>query len=181
MAGPAERARVRPARRADAEALARIHVAAWRESYRDILGSAAAGPGAQARRLRQWRRTLARPVQGGAVFVAELDGAPVGFGFCGPQREDDRLADGEFYALYLLRRAQRRGLGRALMAAMARTLLGHGMRSADCWALEGNRTALAFYAAMGGLADTRRVEAVAGRPVPERAYVWPDLAAAPFL
>jgi GNAT superfamily N-acetyltransferase len=181
MAGPAERIRVRPARRSDAEALARIHVEAWRESYRTILGPAAARPDALARRLRLWRRLLARPRQGGAVFVAELDGEPVGFGSCGPQREDDRLADGEIYALYLLRRAHRRGLGRALMAAMARTLLAHGMGSADCWALEGNAPALRFYAAMGGRAEARRMAPVMGRVLAERAFVWDDLATAPFL
>ncbi len=181
MVAGAERRRVRPAKRADAEALARIHVEAWAESYSAVLGRGAARPEALARRRRQWRRTLARPVQGGGVFVAELNGEAVGFGMCGPQREDDRLADGEFYALYLLRRAQRRGLGRALMAAMGRALLAHGMGSADCWALEGNVPALAFYAAMGGRDDTRRSSRVAGRQVAERAFVWDDLATAPFL
>jgi GNAT superfamily N-acetyltransferase len=177
----AERALIRPARRADADAGAHVHATAWAESYPPILGPAAARPDAFARRRLVWTRRLARPLPGGEVFVAELSGEVVGFGACGPQREDDRPWDGEVYCLYLLRRAQGRGVGRRLMADMARLMLGWGARSADVWALSGAAQACGFYAALGGRPDAERAFSLGGRRVMERAFVWADLAAAPFL
>jgi GNAT superfamily N-acetyltransferase len=175
-----ERALIRPARRADAEAVARVHATSWAESYPPILGAAASRPDAFARRRAVWTRRLARPQPGGEVFVAELAGEIVGFGACGPQREDDRPWDGEFYCLYLLGRAHGHGFGRRLMAAMARRMLDWGAQSADVWALSGAAQACGFYAALGGRPDVERAFSLGGRRVMERAFVWPDLGAAPF-
>ncbi|SDZ76288.1 GNAT family N-acetyltransferase [Rubrimonas cliftonensis] len=176
MAGPASTsAAIRPARRADAGAIAVVHAQAWRESYGGILGPAAWDAGAEGRRLRQWRRILARPRQGGGTLVATLTGETVGFGAYGPQREDDRLADGEIYALYLLGRAQGLGLGRRLVAAMLARMRGWGATSADVWALERNEKACAFYAALGARPEARRIFSMQGRRVAERVFVWDDI------
>ncbi len=176
MAGPASTsAAIRPARRADAGAIAAVHAQAWRESYGGILGPAAWDAGAEGRRLSQWRRILARPRQGGGTLVATLGGETVGFGAFGPQREDDRLADGEVYALYLLNRAQRLGLGSRLVASMLGRMRDWGAASVDVWALERNAKACAFYAALGARPEARRVFTMHGRRVAERAFVWDDI------
>ena len=46
--------------------------------------------------------------------------------------------------------AQRQGVGRALMSAVARDLLARGHASATLWVLEGNGSARRFYEALGG-------------------------------
>lgn len=176
----AQAARLRPVRPGEADRLAALNLRCWRETYAGLVGPAALDPASLPGRRRRWRRMLARPAQGGAAIVAELGGEPVGYGLCGPQREDDRLADAEIYALYLLRRAQGRGLGRALMRAMTQTLRAWGATSLDVWALERNPAAVGFYRALGGEPEARRRFRIAGRTVWERAFLWPDLTAARF-
>lgn len=172
---------IRPALPADAEAIAAAHVAAWRESYRGLIADAYLDRMTMEQRLAYWRDHLARPRQGAATFVAEDPAGLCALASCGPQREDDRPADGEIYLLYILDRAKRRGLGRALMGRMGRAMRDWGAQAADVWALEGNRAAAAFYAAMGGAPDGRRRFVLGGQPLWEQAWLWRDLAAAPFI
>ena len=83
-----------------------------------------------------------------AVFLALGEGEqPCGFGACGRQR-GPRLAEAgfpvEFSALYLSRRAQRRGIGRALMGVMAEHLIAKGFSSASVWVFRDNPAARRF-------------------------------------
>jgi GNAT superfamily N-acetyltransferase len=160
--------------------MAAVHVAAWRESYAGLLPADFLARMSVDARRSLWRREIAAPRPGGALFVAEQAGAVVGFVSAGPQRDDARLCDAEIYALYLLRAAQGRGLGRALMRAAAGVALRWGAASLDLWALEGNARAAGFYRAMGGAPEARRRLRVGGGWTTERAWVWADLAAAPF-
>ncbi len=85
--------------------------------------------------------------------------------------------DGEIWSLYLLRRAQRRGLGRALMADAARALLREGKRSAGAWVMTENASAMGFYAALGGRVLTRRTVDYRGWALDETAFGWDRLEA----
>jgi GNAT superfamily N-acetyltransferase len=146
--------RLRAARIEDAAAIGRVHVQAWRESYAGIVPAARLAALDPAERAGVWSGSIAA---GRHVRVAEEDGGGiVGFSLCGEQREPALGCDGEFWAIYVLRRAQGQGLGRALMAGMARTLLDEGKRSASLWAMTANARATGFYAHLGGRVLTRR-------------------------
>ena len=97
-------------------------------------------------------------------------------GFLGLAFHPKFKTNGEFYALYVLRRAQRRGVGRVLMAAMARDRLADGHPSASLWVLETNDPARRFYAALGGREVTRRDQERQGFGAVGIAYGWDDLA-----
>ena len=116
-----------------------------------------------------WRRLI----EGGAdVRLAE--GA--GFATVGPQR-DAELAEAwpdELRALYVLRRHQGRGLGRALL----RAALGPRPRRFSAFVLEGNDRALGFYLRTGAVELFRRPDAVEGHPVVDIALGWPSPATA---
>jgi GNAT superfamily N-acetyltransferase len=73
-----------------------------------------------------WRGALSRGV---AVPLAMQQHAIAGFGCSGAQRDAALPQSGEIRALYVLRSAQRLGIGRTLMAAMARHLLAQGHHS----------------------------------------------------
>jgi ribosomal protein S18 acetylase RimI-like enzyme len=102
----------------------------------------------------------------------------VGFGACGRQR-DERLAasgyGGEIGALYILRAHQHRGIGRALMAALARALAELGHDAASLWVLRENAPARAFYEALGGEIVGEKSDASPGGTLVELAYGWRDL------
>src|SRR5256885_7375576 len=73
----------------------------------------------------------------------------VGFADGGPSRDRIGGLDGELYAIYLLERSQRRGVGRQLVGAVAARLLEAGLTAMSVWVLAGN-PACGFYDALGG-------------------------------
>ncbi len=158
--------RVRPALPEDAPAIGAVHAAAWRETYPGLLAAetidAYADP---ARRAAFWAGALAQPGHG--AFVVEAEGRLSGFGSCGAARDPQLGAEGEVLAIYLLRRAQGRGLGRALLGAMAGELLSRGLGSAGAWALATNVAAAGFYQATGARAWVVKAA--------QQAWVWDDL------
>ena len=130
-------AHIRRASMDDAETIAGLHVDAWRESYASLMPPEALSLLSVEEQAERWR-DIFRSCQGddaGAVFLA-LDEAdsPLGFAACGRQRSP-RLAEAgfpvEFSTLYLLRRAQGRGLGRAMMGVMAKHLIAAGYSRAS--------------------------------------------------
>lgn len=145
--------------RRDAAALAALHVACWAETYGGLLPGSEIARYDLAFRQAQWARVLAGLGEDGGrvVWVPEA-----GFAMMGPQREAALAADWpeELYALYLLRAAQGRGLGRGLLDAVRA-----GPFTATVVA--GNLRAERFYAAAGGVEVSRRVDEVDGMRVTE--------------
>jgi ribosomal protein S18 acetylase RimI-like enzyme len=169
---------VRPATAADAAAIAAVHIAAWRETYADLLPAAFLDGFDVVDRAARWRRIIGGPNDLG-TFVAEIDGAVVGFASACPQRKAGLRADGfdaELATVYLLRRAQRRGLGRRLVAACAGTLQARGVVAMSLWVFRDNGPARAFYAALGAEACGTQEIDIAGTRIAEVAYGWRDLA-----
>ena len=171
---------IRPAGADDAEAIARVHVAAWAETYGDLLPPEALARRTVEGRTEFWSRVLAGDPPDPRTEVAVLlsDGAVVGFASWGDQRDDalrDRGFGGEITAIYLLRAAQGRGHGRALMAQAARGLLARGHRGAGLWVVRDNPRACAFYERLGGAPVLEGMDDLADIPVAVVAYAWTDL------
>lgn len=180
---------IRPARFEDAQAIAGVHVEAWRATYAGLLPGEYLSGLSVRERARNRRTALAdqEGVRQTFVIEARQTGTPkgkggkaatvrvVGFGDCGPARGGPTRSTGEFYAIYLASDVQNIGLGRALMAVMARHLLRYGVQDAVVWALGGNRQAHWFYERLGGMACGERPLAIAGQSYNEVAYCWDDL------
>jgi phosphoribosylanthranilate isomerase len=167
-AGP----RLRRATPADAEALGRVHVTAWREAYAGLVPDAVLTTLDPREWGAMWDKALAKNTM---AHVAEQDGTIVGFSSGGPQRDSSIAFSGEIYAIYVLQAAQRQGVGRALMSAIATDLMARGHTSAMLWVLEGNRAARRFYAALGGREIARREQQREGFSATGIAYAWDDL------
>ena len=176
-------ASIRHARVEDAEAIAAVHVAAWRESYTGLVPAEMLASLSVKERTDRWRRILGEPdpVIATVAFVAcAPDGAVMGFGSCGLQRSAELAGagfGGEFQAVYILRAAQRRGMGRALMGAMARDLGDRGLQGGALWVLEGDQPALNFYDVLGGMVVAQREDRRGeGAVLAEIAYGWASMA-----
>jgi hypothetical protein len=87
---------IRVARVADASAIATVHVDAWRETYADLVPVHMLCSLSVDRRTDMWGRVLSNPEEfsSSALFVAEREGAIVGFGCCGLQRVESLGAKG---------------------------------------------------------------------------------------
>jgi mycothiol synthase len=157
---------VRPAAVADAAAIADVHTRTWQAAYAHVFGSERlAGMDVEARAVR-WRRWLA---DGETAFVAERDGAVVGFVWTGPSRDED--AEGELYAIYVVPDAWGSGAGSALMRAGVEAMRAAGNRDAILWVLADNPRARRFYEREGWALDgARKDEEFLGLRVPEVRY-----------
>jgi GNAT superfamily N-acetyltransferase len=172
---------IRPARAADAPALGAMHAAAWAEAYPPLV---AAGllPGAlfaemtdPARRAAAWSRILAAPLLPGGILLAEAAGELVGFASVAPARDRALGTGGELTGLYLLRRAQGRGIATALLAAGFAVLRAAGHADAGAWAVAGNAPAERFYAARGAVPGPRRVERRGPHELAEIGWIWKEI------
>jgi GNAT superfamily N-acetyltransferase len=155
--------------------MANVHIVSWRETYPGILPEPMLAKLSIAREAIRRQRLFDRPGAGGAeiAFVADQDGMIVGYGSCGDQRTELLHNHGftaEVGELYVLRRAQRQGVGSGLMKAMATALIELGHHSMSLWVLEKNTPAREFYERRGGTRIAKKRQRIA-----EVAYGWADL------
>jgi ribosomal protein S18 acetylase RimI-like enzyme len=141
---------VRQATLADAAALGRVHVAAWRAAYAGVMPAAFLA-GLDPERFRQrWERWLG---EGATALVVESAGEIAGFCLYGRSRDADAVRSvGEIIAINLDPAFWRRGLGRALLLeSVARLRREFG--EATLWVVRENDRARRFYEALGWQAD----------------------------
>ena len=152
----------RPLASGDAEAIARVQVTSWEETYRGLIPDVVidrmvAPEGFPAR----WRARLAGEEEMLArTTVAELEGADgsremVGFVSYGASRNDEHGCPGEIWALYLVRAAQGRGIGRRLVEDALEELGKVHLRPAYVRVLADNPSRQ-FYGHIGGVEIDRR-------------------------
>jgi len=165
---------VRGAVEADVEGIARVHVQAWRESYKDFLSPEALAGLSVEERMRMWQGAFARPDQRARTLVAETGaGEIVGFASGGPIRSETAEllgTEAEIFAIYLLDRAKRQGIGRRLMTGVFDHLGGQGLGSAGLWVLKDNLSARRFYEKLGGPPGPEQAFDLRGQNVVEIAY-----------
>ena len=141
---------IREAVAGDVGAIARVQVESWRVAYRGVIADAYLDAMDVAARTERWRERLPGGPEGRRAFVAEADGAVVGFAAFGPCRDADASARvGELYAIYVLPDRLRQGIGRALHAAGVDDLRRSGYDEARLWVLEANPAARSFYERLG--------------------------------
>lgn len=139
---------IRLARARDADTIASVHDAAWREAYRGII------PGRELERMVQrrgpawWAALLER---GARVAVVEIDERIRGYASYGRNRLAASPYRGEIFELYLSPEFQGLGFGRRMFEAARRDLAGNGYEGLIVWALADNERACGFYRHLGGI------------------------------
>src|ERR1700741_1515362 len=92
-----------PAGPADAEALARVHVAAWRETYKGLLPDAFLARMSEPGHARRFRRELPQPGPHDVVLAAINRAGVFGYVAGGPSRAAGADGEAEIATLYVLR------------------------------------------------------------------------------
>ena len=148
-ASPAQPLLVRFARPEDADAIARVQVISWRETYRGtlvpdaVLDSPEFLPGRQ----RFWTAALTdRRWAANRVAVAERGGSLIGVAMSGPVEHEAWTR--QLYVLYVLAEHHGTGAGTALLQAVIRPT-----ESAALWVGDPNPRAQAFYRKAGFIPD----------------------------
>lgn len=167
--------KLRRVTKADAGAIARVHVLAWQEAYNGILPDEFLASLSIERREEFWATQLGDPAIASGIFVAEgRRGEVVGFSSAGRARAQDLGFEGELYAIYLLAVHQGKGLGRSLFHAAANSVYQSGLRSMMLWVLKDNPTR-GFYEHLGGKVFREQPLEIGSSQYLEVAYGWADL------
>ena len=166
---------IRPAGIADAQAIARIHMDSWRNTYCGLLPDKFLDELRLEDRVKRWEQRLADQESGEFFYVAEdVGGDVIGFASGGPERTGHPRYKGELWTLHVMKQYQGLGLGRRLFAAVAKRLHDMGTGTLLLWVLKGN-PACGFYERLGGVFLTEEVKDYSGGSVAEVAYGYEDI------
>ena len=146
---------VRLAVPADAEAMARVHVASWQFAYRGVLDDELLDGLNWRDRRKYWKRILERPtIPESTNYVIVADDHIVGFARVGPCRDEDRsdAAQWELYGLYLEPSSIGRGLGVTLTNHAFAHIPVH-VDEISLWVIAANDRARKFYERIGFILD----------------------------
>ncbi|MBP1848603.1 GNAT family N-acetyltransferase [Rhizobium halophytocola] len=141
---------LRPATLSDAETIAALHVAVWRQTYRHLAPPHAVATLTEAYRLPLWQARIREALADSPVIVAEQAGRIAGFGAGMLQAPPVYEGRAEIGSLYVAPDVKRQGLGRLLLEHVKALLLAQGARGVGLGVVRGNDPAIAFYQAMGG-------------------------------
>lgn len=166
---------IRPAVPADAGAIAQVRVDAWRSTYRGMVPDAYLAAMKIEDSAAMWAKILAAPPNKSNTFVAEIDGTVVGFASGTMLAEPKHGINAELAAVYLVHGAQRAGIGRRLVAAVAAAQRAHGANGLIVWVIAGNKTARAFYESLGAELLIEQPFTWDGMDLVETGYGWRDL------
>ena len=166
------RVEIREAIAVDASALAYVEVTTWQVSYAAMLPARTLASMSHAGARARWVRVLGTPMREaiGAVVVAEIDGAIIGFASGGARRGPARMA--RLDMLYVLPTCQRHGVGRALLRAFAQRMSDAGVTAMWLEVLARNTTGRRFYRAMGGAELSRTWRFIGTTPVVVVDFGW---------
>ncbi len=175
---------IRDATLDDALGIAQVHVTTWKTSYRGLVPDSCVESLSVPLRAERLRKILAaRADTRQSVFVAVCEDAQViGFAATGsqgsagsPDEIGDPDYDAEILSMYVLPSRQRRGVGTALLRAVATRLMAGGARSAFLWCFVSG-PAVPFYEGAGAVRVRTKEASMDGAPVQVAGYAWTDLA-----
>ncbi len=134
----------------DAAGIARVHVAAWRETHSRLLPEGALNrlDDELDGRTRRWHHILHDRTT--TVLVTETAAGVVGWCSVGMARDEDAPRELELQGIYLLATHHGSGAGQTMLDT------GLGNRPAYLWSAVDNRRAQAFYRRNGFTADGAR-------------------------
>ena len=156
----------------DSAAIATLHAASWRNSYRGILADEYLDGRILSERIGFWRERFRACLPDQYVVAAEDQGALVGFA-CAFGGADDRWGT-NLDNIHVSPNQKRKGIGTTLIANVAsRSSRNHPEKGLFLWVFERNLPARHFYERLGGIiADDTIWTAPEGTLVKELRYVW---------
>ena len=162
--------RLRSARGNDAPVIADVHIASWRDAYRDILSPDFLANTIEDELTAHWQTTLSGRRRAGAVIVA-MAGRHLA-GFVAAWRDGANCHVDNLHVRPGMRNA---GIGRSLLGFAAQRLQDQGAVTADLWVFAANQGAIRFYLSLGAEVDPPTSRHVFGQAVMDRRVYWPSI------
>jgi ribosomal protein S18 acetylase RimI-like enzyme len=167
--------KIRKAMLDDAKPIAFVHVESWKTTYEEIVPSSYLQQLSVTEKEQLWQRGLQQDKH--YIFVVEEDGNVCGFISGGRNRATqgkESEYEGEIYAIYLLKEAQRKGYGKELVKTLVKDFVNDGIRSMTVWVLEENHSKH-FYEHLGGKVVNEAIINIGGKELKEVCYGWNNI------
>lgn len=174
--------KIRKANLNDAEAIAKVHVQSWQETYRGHLADDLLDRLSVESRTIMWTDAMHtaqnNPNQHTQLHVAEINDEIVAFASAGLLRNEeqdlDESIEAELYAIYCLNKYQGLGIGKALLKPIVNEFVDVGFKKMLVWVLASN-SSKHFYMHLGGsFCKSKEIE-IGQNLYDEQAYVWESL------
>jgi len=162
---------IRPSVPADEAAIAALHTATWRESFRGALSDAYLDGPLESEMRARWQRRLTEAQPGRLLLTAVLDGGFAGFLAAVPDEDDPGrdLIDN----LHVPPELRNCGIGATLMREAADRLAAMGRSRAVLRVVEANEGACRFYRDLGGVEGAPELRRIgAGSEVRLLPFAW---------
>ena len=163
---------IRPANIHDAEHIAKIHVAAWQQSYKGIISQTYLDEIPLQDRLDLRNKILSEHNPDSIHLLATINDQIVGFCDAGPSFTKSNLFHGEIYAIYLLDEYKHFGIGSTLLKSTHAHLTQKQLLPYIVWVLKKNIPACSFYEKHGGHKIDEEMVDIGGVAHPEIAYIF---------
>jgi GNAT superfamily N-acetyltransferase len=151
---------VRPARREDADAIARVQVRAWLAGYQELLPTATLAELTSPQAMEMWRErweesVTAPPSPRHRLLVSVEEGEVTGFAAHAPAEDPDHdpATTAELVTLLVDPRHGRAGHGSRLLAATVDLLRGDGFTTLLTWIFEAHEPLRGFLVSAGWAPD----------------------------
>lgn len=169
---------VRQATDNDNDAIAKVNVICWQESYLSFFPAEYLSSLSWQDRSAGRKQFQTDPTR--VSFVAELENKIIGFGDIGPTRIIESILDldqtyFELYAMYVLKDYQRLGIGKQIFTAIKQHLSTNHIKNIVVWTLLENEKAIKFYQNLGFTQTTWRKKTKVGREYYEETALTKDI------
>jgi ribosomal protein S18 acetylase RimI-like enzyme len=157
---------IRQATLIDLQKIAKLHSDSWKDSYSDILPEEFMEKKIDRNLEQHWK---AIQIQNEDIVLVAEEESLIGFiaVWCQPSVFIDNL--------HVISLQRSKGVGAALMKAVAKELISKGHKTAFLWVFESNKKAILFYEKLGGKQKEQSMKNIFGYEVLSRKIVWDDL------
>lgn len=161
----------------DASALARIQVDSYRSAYAGILPDEFLAHFSYAEQAQDWRDLIEAEGPALLLVAVEDDGHLTGYALGNPAAHSLPGCDSELDALHVRKEQHGRGVGSALIRAMAQLMRQAGCDRMGLWVLAENAPARAFYERLGGRRLGERTVRIGEDDIRARevSYTWTEI------
>ncbi|MFB7138491.1 GNAT family N-acetyltransferase [Gottfriedia sp. NPDC056225] len=164
---------IRNATLTDATGIAKVHVASWKTTYKNIMPDAFLQKLSYDQRIDSWIKNITKERH--YVFVAENgNGEIIGFADCGKREENQVDDSGDLTSIYLLEEYQGTGIGKQLMEQLFNQFEKLGFNRVFVEVLEDNKTRF-FYEYYGAELLKSEKITIAGKDLNLLTYEWNNI------
>lgn len=165
--------KVREGALADIDGITRVHVDTWKSAYKGILSDKFLQGISFEKRKVIWK-TFFQDSNNKVVVCLNEKEEIIGFVSFGPERANKHNYANELYAIYILEKYQRKGVGKLLLRKVIELLQEKGQNTLIVWVLKDNQS-YKFYEYLGGKKIVEDYIEIGGRVLKKVGYGWSDI------